>query len=410
MPDLSMKNCVALLGPELDPWWVDELEVTDGIITRIDLRSPAKQLDAGARVVIPSMANAHTHMGDSALPDGATGLTLEEAFFRPNGYKYRELEARGESVLPDIEAHLSYMARSGTSLHADFREMGATGAALLRKASKATGVDSIILSQFKDSPFDASELELDQASLPASAIEELEAMLEIADGFSESTMNDLTTPAWAEIRDTTRSKGKLRAIHCLENAGYRELSLSRTGKGDLVRAIELLEADLIIHLTVANTDEIAILAASGTPAVINPRANAVLGLPLPPIAALMEAGVTLLLGTDNGMLNSPNLFAEMDFTYKVARSQFADPRFPDPAAILKMATSNAGIAFGDRFPGQIAEGLPANLCVLDFHAPHLRHTRNLLASIVTRTTPTEVLMTLHHGKVLHRHPGFDPSA
>jgi len=409
MDDFLLKNCIALPGTDLEPWWVDELEVSGGVISRLVRRSPAKQLDAGALVVMPSMANAHTHMGDSALPDGATGLTLEEGFFRPNGYKYCELEARGESVLPDIEAHLSYMARSGTSLHADFREMGAAGAALLRKASTSSGVDSIILSQFKDAPFEMTELDLDRAPLPASAIAELEAMLKIADGFSESTMNDLTTPAWGEIRDITRSKGKLCAIHCLENAGYRELSLSRTGKGDLARAIELLEPDLIIHLTVADADEIALLAASGIPAVINPRANAVLGLPLPPIAALMEAGVTLLLGTDNGMLNSPNLLAELDFTYKVARSQYADPRFPDPAAILKMATCNAGLAFGDRFPGRIEEGLPANLCMLDFHAPHLRHSKNLLASIITRATPAEVLMTLHRGKVLYQNPGFDPS-
>lgn len=410
MNGVSLKNCVALLGPELDPWWLDELEISDGVIQRIVRRAPAPLLDAGALVVMPSMANSHTHMGDSALPDGATGLTLEECFFRPNGYKYRELQARGESILPDIFAHLSYMARSGTSLHADFREMGAGGASLLRRASDSTGVDSIILSQFEHPPFSEAELDADEAPLPATALAELEAMLEIADGFSESTMNDLTSTAWTEIREITRARGKLRAIHCLENEGYRDLSLRRCGKGDLVRAIELLDPDLIIHLTVANAEEIARLAESGIPAVINPRANASLGLPLPPVAALMDAGVKLLLGTDNGMLNSPNLFAELDFTYKIARSQFADPRFPDPAAILRMATSNAGLVFGERFPGQIAEGLPANLCVLDFHAPQLRHTRHLLASIVTRVTPAEVLMTMRRGNVLHRQPHFDPSA
>ena len=36
-------------------------------------------------VIVPAFYNSHTHVGDSCLPDGAAGLTVEEAFFRPNG-------------------------------------------------------------------------------------------------------------------------------------------------------------------------------------------------------------------------------------------------------------------------------------------------------------------------------------
>jgi cytosine/adenosine deaminase-related metal-dependent hydrolase len=349
-------------------------------------------------------------MGDSCLPDGATGLTLEEGFFRPNGYKYRELGKRGDAILPHLQAHLHYMAQTGTTLHLDFRESGAAGAKLLRTASEATGVDSVILGQFTEPPFSSAELEADAALLPSSAIEEAQGILAIADGLSESTMNDLTTPAWKELRELTDKTGKLRAIHCLENNGYREVSLARTGKGDLSRALELYDPDLIVHLTVANTDEIALLAASGKTAVINPRANANLGLPFPPVRALLEAGVNLLLGTDNGMLNSPNLFAELDFTYKLAKSQYGDALRPEPASILRMVTSNAGTVLAERFPGYLEEGMPANLCLLDFHAPQLRHTRHIIASILTRVTPLEVLATMCNGKILYQKDGYEIAA
>lgn len=405
----QLTDCVVLLGPELTPFRCSRFAWSGDTITAADRIQPVTTLDAGALVVIPGLYNGHTHLGDSALPDGATGLTLEQAFFRPAGYKYRELaKLSRETHLPHLEAHLRYMARTGTVAHLDFREQGPYGAELLRAASDATGVQSIILNQFNESPFTEAEL---RANSPATALPpahraELVGMLAVADGFSESTMNDLTDAAWAEIRDLTRATKKLRAIHCLESAGYRDLSLATTGLGDLVRAIEHYDADLIVHLTVATAEEIALLVRAKKTAAINPRANANLGLPLPPVAALLRAGANLLLGTDNGMLNSPNLLAELDFTYKVAKSQFADSLAPDPTEILKMATSNIRPLLGGDHHGALEVGLPATFVVLNFHAEHLRHTRHITASVVTRATPADVLATYRHGRALHQTAGL----
>jgi 5-methylthioadenosine/S-adenosylhomocysteine deaminase len=405
----QLTDCVVLLGPELTPFRCARFAWSGDAITAADRIEPVATLDAGALVVIPGLYNGHTHLGDSALPDGATGLTLEQAFFRPDGYKYRELaRLTRETHLPPLEAHLRYMARSGTVCHLDFREQGPYGAELLRAASVSTGVESIILSQFDTSPFPEAELRANRPGhgLPDAHRAELERLLAVADGFSESTMNDLTDAAWAEIRALTAAKGKLRAIHCLESPAYRERSLATTGRGDLVRAIELYDPHLIVHLTVADAMEIALLVRANKTGVLNPRANASLGLPLPPIAALLRAGANLLLGTDNGMLNSPNLFAELDFTYKIAKSQFADALSPDPAAILKMVTSNIRPVLGGDHFGALDVGLPATFAVLDFTRGHLRHTRHLVASIVTRVTPDDVLATYRHGRALYRAAGL----
>jgi 5-methylthioadenosine/S-adenosylhomocysteine deaminase len=298
------------------------------------------------------------------------------------------------------------MARTGTVCHLDFREQGVAGAQLLRAASQSTGVESIILSQFDGVPFDQAALIANDSRLPATHRAELEAMLAVADGFSESTMNDLTDDAWREIRELTSRLGKRRSIHCLENTDYRELSLARTGRGDLIRALDLLDPDFVVHLTVADAAEIALLVERKKTAVLNPRANANLGLPLPPIAALIEAGANLLLGTDNGMLNSPSMLAELDFTYKVAKSQFGDALLPDPAAILRMATSNIQQALGGDHYGRLESGLPATFAVLDFTAPHLRHSRHTVGSVVTRVTPADVLATYRCGRALWSAPGF----
>jgi len=401
----ALDDCIVLAGPELTPHYCRQFRVAGDTIAAMDLGPAVTALDAGALVVMPALYNGHTHMGDSFLPDGATGLTLEQGFFRPDGFKYRALAAIDRDThLERVTAQLRYMARTGTVCYLDFREQGAAGSLLLRDAAQRVGVESVILGQFDGVPFDTATLAANEAPLPEAFVRELEAILAVADGFSESTMNDLTDPAWCKIREITDALGKRRAIHCLENHAYRDDSLRMAGVGDLERAISLLAPDIIVHMTVADGDEIARLAESGIPAVLNPRANANLGLPLPPVAALMDAGVRLLLGTDNGLLNSPNLFAELDFTYKLAKSQFGNAMAPDPLEILRFATVNGAAVLGGDHHGYLAPGLPASFVVVDFAQPHLAGTRHLPASLLTRVTPEDVLGTYRQGRPLYETP------
>ena len=297
------------------------------------------------------------------------------------------LRDTSEKILLDsIVQHHNYMAQCGTVGHIDFREQGVLGSMILKKASAQSGMRSISLGQFSESPFTAKELDDNIASLSDFNRLELEDLLNAADGFSESTINDLTDPAWVEIREQTDLKNKIRAIHCLENENYRDASLRISGIGDLDRALKVFDPHLIVHMTVANDDEIELARKSKASFVVNPRANASLGLPLPPISKLLDSGINLLLGTDNGMLNSPNIFAELDFTYKVCKSQYGDAIKPDPVDILKMATRNIGNFFNKK-QGYLEEGLPADFVLIDFSRPHLVNAKHIIASVVTRVTP-----------------------
>ncbi|MEN9222079.1 MAG: amidohydrolase family protein [Thermostichus sp. BF3_bins_97] len=399
---------MVLAGPELIPHRCSHFAVEQDTITRMELGDPILSLEQGSWVILPAFTNSHTHMGDSCLPDGATGLTLEEGFFRPNGYKYRELAKQSrQQHLEHITAHLHYMAATGTIRHIDFREQGVYGCQLLREAAAQTGIHSVILGQFESVPFDDAQLRQNRDPLSSQAYQELQDILAVADGFSESTMNDLTEPAWRQIHHLTEPMGKIRAIHCLENEGYREVSLAISGRGDLERALDFYHPHLVIHATVANAAEIQLLSQHRVNVALNPRANANLGLPLPPLAPLLTSEANLLLGTDNGLLNSPNLLPELDFTYKVAKSQFADALRPDPAEILKMVTSNIRHLrplVGSDVYGYLDVGLPADLLLLDFTRPHLRASRHLIASILTRVTPADVVLTMRQGKALWGDP------
>lgn len=163
---MILRDIVVLHGPELQPHACSELVVENGRIARLRLGDPVQALPQPTWVVCPGLWNSHTHMGDACAPDGATGLTLEQGFFRPNGYKYRMLAGQSRETLADsLKDALRSMAVSGTVGHIDFREQGPYGAQLLREASETTGVRSVILGQFNGVPFDAAQLEANTADL-----------------------------------------------------------------------------------------------------------------------------------------------------------------------------------------------------------------------------------------------------
>lgn len=405
--DGRIGDCVILAGRDLEPLRCRSFEYEGGRITRLETDGPAAFPPVGAaRVLVPGFVNAHTHAGDAFLADAATGMTLEEAFFRPNGFKYRMLaDTDRETHVDSMAEYLRGMAATGTVAHVDFREQGEEGASRLREASARSGVRSVILGQLDRAPFDVAALEANEASLPEEAGRELSGLLGVADGFSESTMNDWTDAAWDEARAATDRAGKLRAIHCLESAEYRETSVRRTGRGDLARALEILRPHFVVHLTVANPEEIALLAASGTPAVVNPRANAALGLPFPPLARLLGTGAPVLLGTDNGMLNGPSLLPELDCAYRLARSQAGEGGRIAPREILRMATGALErTPLGPEFPGRLETGLPAHFFEVDFSSPHLRSSRDVHAALVTRLQPSDIRRTVRSGQPLFSRP------
>ena len=122
---MHFKDCIVLHGAELTPTRCASFRVEDGYIVEMDLLDEVQRIENGATVIIPGLVNAHTHMGDSFLPDGATGLTLEEGFFRPNGFKYREIAKLDRaSHIEFIGDALSYMAQSGTVAHLIFGNKG----------------------------------------------------------------------------------------------------------------------------------------------------------------------------------------------------------------------------------------------------------------------------------------------
>jgi len=385
----TLRDCVVLHGPDLVPHHCARFTWSRGVVTGMDLGPPAPGLDRGTLVILPALTNACTQLGDSPLADAAADLPPDVAA----GQRARVLaEIPPPAQFPHIAGHLAYLARCGVVRHIDFCEPGAEPARMLSAAAREAGVESILLGRLGRPAFSPGELEASVLALPADARAELEAMLVEVDGFAT---DGLTAPAYEEVRQVTHDRQKLRALAC--------------PAPHLDRALALLDPHLVmLNVDVAEAD-IATLARSKKTAVLTPRALAALGLPPPPLAALLRAGVPLLLGTGGAMLNSPNLFAELDFAWKLARQQSGPDTPVDPLAILRMATSNIHPVLRGHYHGWLENGHPADFTVLNFTNPHLRATRRLIAAIVSRVTPDDVLGTYRGGEPIWLAPQFNPS-
>jgi len=312
-------------------------EVNDGFVTG--------GTDARDLLCVPALINAHTHIGDSFAKEAALGLPAEEAMGR-NGLKWELYrKANSQEILRAMRDSVQYMLNSGISCFADFREGGVNGADLLREATEGIPVKPIILGR--------------------------DDSIEKFDG--------LGLNPWQLDQIPSGGEG-LVAIHAGESKGEIAEALSRN-------------PNIIIHFTLATKEDIATAARKKVSVVVCPRANAILGVGIPPVRELMDRGVNVALGTDNVMLNSPSLWRELEFVSKLSYLKKGIP----PADILRMATSNAAKALGLN-SGMIKKGKEADLIFLDKNAPNLRDSRNLLAAIVHRTEPENVRKVMIAGE------------
>ena len=92
-------------------------------------------------------------------------------------------------------------------------------------------------------------------------------------------------------------------------------------------------------MTYASKSDLSIASKKTRGIVVCPRANASLAEGIPNIVQMMEMNCNIAIGTDNVMINSPDLFREMDFLWKVTMG--VHQKRIEPKNILKMVTINA---------------------------------------------------------------------
>ncbi len=172
-----------------------------------------------------------------------------------------------------------------------------------------------------------------------------------------------------------------------------------------VASTGLFEQRLIgAHMIQLNESDIGLVAQRGVGAVHNPTSNMKLGAGVSPVAAMIEAGVNVGLGTDGAASNNDlDMWEEIRLAALVHKLKSGDPEAVPAPMALDMATRMGALAIGlGEVTGQLVPGKQADLIQVDF--TRLRHgpLYDVNSHLVYVLDSQDVQTTIVAGKVLMR--------
>ena len=391
---MILKNISILYGTELKYIESTDVQIKNGNFKKISkkISSKEKSIDCSNLLLIPGFINSHTHIADSIGKDLSIDADVDSKIHPMIGLKQKLLkETPKKSLSKYMKNSAKSMIKNGITTFIDFREGGLDGILLLKSALENLPIRCIILGRIEH--YNTKNEIKQNMPLPKEHIKQLTQLLKNCDGIGISGTNENSN---SNLQSYAKTK-KIRAIHAAETKDSVNTSKKLTGKSEIQRAM-LLRPSFLIHMTFATKNDLKLVAKNTRGIVICPRANSSLAEGIPDISLMQKFGCNITIGTDNVMINSPDIFREMDYLWKVTMGM-SQSRF-DPRQILKMATVNAGKMLNQKI-GCIKENYFADCLFINKNSLDLEPMNNVYASIVHRASENSINAVMIGGKIVN---------
>ena len=271
------------------------VRLRSGLVVEVGLPGTLRKRADERRVrgiVVPSPVNAHTHLGDAVSTVEPPTGPVESLVASPDGYKFRLLRERSSSEkIRAMRSALRRARREGVVTLVDFREEGASGVRLRRRAARGSRVRTLILGRPLARPVDPAELL---------------NVLELGDGIGLSSARDESVETRELVARACRRTRKKFALHASEAVREAPDSFLRP------------RPDLLVHLAVATRDDLRTVAEAKVAVAVCPRSNALFQRQ-PDLQGMEQVGLRMMLGTDNAMFHAPSIWRELEFAYVATR-------------------------------------------------------------------------------------------
>lgn len=341
-------------------------------------------------VVVPGLVNAHTHAAMSLLRGVADDLPLE-AWFGKRIWPLEQRWVSADFVRDGSELAYAEMLLGGTTCVADwyfYPEESAQVAAQMH-------LRACIGAPIADAPAPWSRGADDYLSRGLALQDEWRDHPLISTALGPHSPYLVSDATFERIRTYADELDAMIMIHLHESPAEIAQSLAVHGVRPIerLRRLGLLSPRLLaVHFVQADGDDIATAAQAGMSLVHCPESNLKLGNGTAPVAAMLDAGLNVALGTDGAASNNDlDLLGEMRIAALLAKGASRDPTVVSAATALRMATLNGAQALNlEAETGSLVPGKWADAACVNLDAPATLPVYSALAQLVYASSRAQV--------------------
>jgi 5-methylthioadenosine/S-adenosylhomocysteine deaminase len=361
--------------------------------------------------VLPGFINAHTHTVLIALRGTIEDWEGEVVYryMSPISYTMSAHERSVMAALGCLEA-----IRSGTTTLVDpFRHVGTYAGAMADTGMRLWLSESCADIDTRKIRF--GDYTVDEA-FGQTFLDRTETLIQEWHGARKGRVNcqiaahapDNCSPAMlARLRELAARHGLTRTCHLAQ--GVNEVTAVRQLYG--LTPAEYLEREGFLgpdltaaHWTFCTPSDIALLAARKVRMAHCPASSSRRGLHKVPIGLIRDAGVEIVLGTDNMSEDMFQTLALALVTHRTGRGRAQENGVsPTPQQVLDMITVNAARSVGAAEQiGALQPGMKADLTLLDLNTPAMRPVIRLVSNIAHYGHPGIVHSVMVDGEFIMR--------
>lgn len=382
------------------------LAISDGTVVAagscediVAAHQAAETIDTHGRLIMPGLVNTHTHTPMMVLRGLTDDLALME-WLQSCIWPWEHRHINPETVRINSQLALAEMVKAGITTFNDMYFYGTVTARLARQA----GMRAVVAEPYAEGgPYGFNE-----------AMRALDAFIDEFNG------DPLVIPAvgphsaYACTREqlVTMSKAAERYgapihVHISETADEVERVTADRGARPpaYLDSLGLLKPTTIAaHCIHVDDPEVDLLARRGVAVSHTPQCEMKLSSGIAPIRRMLDAGMTVGLGTDGASSNNVlDILQEIKAAALLHKVASGDPTVLDARSVVRMATVDGAAALGlGELTGSLEPGKRADVIVLDMDAPHAVPCYDPFSHLAYAARAADVRTVLIDGRVVMR--------
>jgi 5-methylthioadenosine/S-adenosylhomocysteine deaminase len=342
-------------------------------------------------VLVPGLINTHVHAAMTLFRGLADDLPLD-AWLREGVWPVERRFASAEFVRDGTELAIAEMLAAGITCFSDqyfFPEIVAETAVDLH-------MRAMIGTPVVDVPTAWAEDAADYLSKGSDLVHDRYADHPlISTCFAPHSTRALSDASFTELRVLADQLDVPVHIHLHESASEVAASVETTGKRPIERLDELglLNSSLLaVHAVHVTPAEIGRLASAGAGVAHCPASNLKLACGIAPVSAILNAGVTVGIGSDGAASNNMlDILSEIRMAALLARVAADDGGAIPAEQVLRMATLDAAkVLRRDHEIGSIEPGKWADLTCIDLMRYNSQPVYDPISQLVYATRSDQV--------------------